>query len=159
MRLSIHAVGRMKSGPARELLDIYASRSARAGKQLGIRDLDIREYAESRSGRAIERKDAEATSILQATQGTLLVALDENGDDLSSSQFAAMIRSALEEGRSEMAFTIGGADGHGADLLSRAERKIRFGKLTWPHQLVRIMLAEQLYRAITILSGHPYHRE
>ena len=88
-----------------------------------------------------------------------LVAFDENGEDVSSSEFAAILRGALDSGMPELAFAIGGPDGHGQDLLERADRTLRLGRLTWPHQLVRVMAAEQIYRAITILSGHPYRRE
>ena len=159
MRLSIHAVGRMKSGPARELLGIYTERCAKAGRPLGIRDLDVREYAESRASSPISRKQDEAEMLLAGCVGVRLLAFDENGDDISSTQFAALIRNALEGGQAELAFAIGGPDGHGDTILQAADRRVRMGRMTWPHQLARIMAAEQIYRAMTILSGHPYHRE
>lgn len=159
MRLSIHTVGRMKSGPARELLDLYSDRCAKAGRQLGIRDFSVREYTESRAVSVAERKRSEAQAMLTGRGDAQLVAFDENGEDVSSSDFAAILRGALDSGMPELAFAIGGPDGHGQDLLEGAGRTLRLGRLTWPHQLVRVMAAEQIYRAITILSGHPYHRE
>jgi 23S rRNA (pseudouridine1915-N3)-methyltransferase len=159
MRLSIHAVGRMKSGPARDLLGIYAGRCTKAGRALGIRDFVVREHAESRSASSTARKQDEAEMLLASCADARLVAFDENGEDISSPQFATLIRSALEDGQTELVFAIGGPDGHGDAILQGADRRIRMGRMTWPHQLARVLAAEQIYRAMTILSGHPYHRE
>ena len=158
MRLSIHAVGRLKTGPARQLFDQYVERSRSAGRQLGIRKLELREYAEARAGDAAERRRQEAGQICAATQGHCLIVLDENGRDIGSAEFAELLRGLIDGGEAEIAFAIGGADGHGPQVLEAASHKLRFGKMTWPHQLVRIMLAEQIYRACMILTGHPYHR-
>lgn len=158
MRLSIHAVGRLKSGPARQLFDHYLERSRAAGRPLGVTKLDLREYAEDKSSNASQRKKHEATQIIEATKGQCLIALDENGKDIGSAEFAELLRTLIERGEGEIAIAIGGPDGHGEAVSGSASHSIRFGRMTWPHQLVRIMLAEQIYRACTILSGHPYHR-
>lgn len=160
MRVIIHAVGRMKSGPETELLARYLDRAAKAGRQLGISELRQRELAESRRAQATSRRDEEALALASAAApGARILLLDEKGDDLDSLAFSALLQTSLDNGVGELAFLIGGPDGHGSAARQAAVQAIRFGSTTWPHQLVRIMLAEQIYRAITILSGHPYHRE
>jgi 23S rRNA (pseudouridine1915-N3)-methyltransferase len=159
MRIAIHAVGRLKTGPERELADRYLERSDKSGRAIGINAVTVREIAESRAREAASRKDEEAAALLQdLAPGSLLIALDERGDLPTSERFAAMLGEARDRGTPEAVLLIGGPDGHGAALLSRAGHRISFGRLTWPHQIVRILAAEQVYRAITILSGHPYHR-
>ena len=99
------------------------------------------------------------TSLLaDLPPGALLIALDERGDSPTSERFAEMLGEARDRGTPNTVLMIGGPDGHGQELLSRAGHRISFGRLTWPHQIVRILAAEQVYRAVTILSGHPYHR-
>jgi 23S rRNA (pseudouridine1915-N3)-methyltransferase len=160
MKLTVIAVGRMKSGPETDLFARYQARAAKSGRQLGISAVTHREIPESRNPDARRRRDDEAAAILAAlSPGAAVIALDEKGDDIDSTAFAALIRKHLDGGTGELAFLIGGPDGHGAAAISAARQVIRFGKLTWPHQIVRILLAEQVYRAMTILSGHPYHRE
>ncbi len=159
MQIAILAVGRMKSGPESELLERYVKRANGAGRALGISRIAIRETPESRSADTSARKQDEAAALLAAlSPGALLVALDEHGEDATSQDFAALVRKALDEGVGELAFAIGGPDGHGEAIARAARRSLRFGRLTWPHQIVRVLLAEQIYRSITILSGHPYHR-
>jgi 23S rRNA (pseudouridine1915-N3)-methyltransferase len=159
MRLTIAAIGRLKAGPERDLADRYADRVTKAGKALGL-TLVVREFAESRAATADLRKEQEAGLILGAVpSGAALVALDEKGKSLDSRSFAALIENRRDGGTADLVFAIGGADGLGEAVLGKAAARIAFGALTWPHQLVRIMLAEQLYRAVTILSGHPYHRD
>lgn len=159
MRLSILAIGKMKKGPESELLDRYLDRGRKAGGQFGINGPDIREWAESRAATAELRKQEEADQIIASLKpGGLLVALDENGKDFTSVQLAEKIRQSLDNSVPEIAFCIGGPDGHGETLLERADLTLRMGRMTWPHQLARVMLAEQVYRAMTIMAGHPYHR-
>lgn len=159
MLLSIHAIGRLKAGPERELYDRYAARLKNAGRNIGVSGLSLHEHNESRLAKSAARRDQEAGTLIAGIRdGVTLIALDENGRDMSSNELAQFIRKVLHEGTQQTAFAIGGPDGHGAAILEKADLKLRFGSLTWPHQMVRIMLAEQLYRTVTILSGHPYHR-
>lgn len=160
MRLRICAIGRMKSGPESELLDRYLARARATGKSVGIGEIAVREFAESRAPGADQRRADEAGQLLSALPGDAwLVALDEHGKDESSAALAALFEARLADATPEIAFAIGGPDGHGEAIAQRANRVLRFGRATWPHRLVRVMLAEQIYRAATILSGHPYHRE
>ena len=159
MRLRIVAVGRLKAGPERDLAERYLDRAAKSGRALGITRLDLRELVESRAARADDRRDEEARAILaEAGADAALVVLDETGRSLGSADFARFVAERRDRGTADMVFAIGGPDGHGAAVRERADLAIAFGAMTWPHQLVRIMLAEQIYRAVTILSGHPYHR-
>ncbi|MEM7289275.1 MAG: 23S rRNA (pseudouridine(1915)-N(3))-methyltransferase RlmH [Pseudomonadota bacterium] len=160
MRLQILAVGKMKAGPDNELYARYADRIKKSGKVLGLNGPDLVEISESRKSNAQLRKAEEASSLGDRIfSGATIVLLDERGGDLSSGQFAEFLSSQQDKGSPALAFVIGGPDGHGQEIANRANKKIRLGAMTWPHQLARVMLAEQLYRAITILSGHPYHRE
>ena len=160
MRVAIHAVGRMKNGPERDLVARYADRFAKAGPAVGLEWGGITEAAESRAQTAEQRKRDEGRTLAEALQaGASLVLLDETGKAPTSRQFADMLARQRDSGTRQMVLAIGGADGHDPDLKSRATHVIAFGPTTWPHQIVRIMLAEQLYRAVTILSGHPYHRD
>jgi 23S rRNA (pseudouridine1915-N3)-methyltransferase len=159
MRIAIHAVGRLKAGPERELADRYQDRAEKAGRAIGFTAVAVREVAESRARDVPTRKDEEAAALLaQIVPGALLIALDERGDLPTSDRFAQMLAEARDRGTPEAVILIGGPDGHGASVLSRAGHRVSFGRLTWPHQIVRILAAEQIYRAVTILSGHPYHR-
>ncbi len=158
MRITVAAIGRLKAGPERELFDRYLGRAHDAGKRLAL-TFDERELAESRAGDAATRKDQEAAALSAALPaGTVIAVLDEKGTALDSRAFAGRIGAWRDAGREHIAFVLGGADGLGSAILGRAELRLAFGKLTWPHQFARVMLAEQLYRAVTILSGHPYHR-
>lgn len=160
MQLEIYAVGRMKAGPERELYDRYADRIVKAGRQMHLAGPYLTELAESRARETNQRKNEEAAEILSRLDpGTKLVSLDEHGKDVSSQAFAEIIQAEQIEGVPTLAFAIGGPDGHGEEIKQRAYRSLRFGSLTWPHQMARVMLVEQIYRSITILSGHPYHRE
>lgn len=159
MRLSILTIGKMKSGPEADLLARYIDRSQKAGRQLGFSGPQILEWNESKSSSSQLRKDDEAKAMLNALKpGATLICLDERGKDISSDDLSKLMRNALDSSIPEIAFAIGGPDGHSAQLRDKAKHTIRLGKMTWPHQLARVMLAEQIYRAITILSGHPYHR-
>lgn len=159
MQIDIVAVGRMKAGPELELLERYSDRFSRAGKSLHFAGPRVLEIAESRSGDAAIRKREEAAAILaKLGNGFHLVMMDERGSDVSSEELARWLEAEQANGVAGITFALGGPDGHGEDVKQAAKRSIRFGSQTWPHQLARIMLAEQLYRAMTILSGHPYHR-
>ena len=159
MRLTLAAIGRLKAGPDRELFDRYWGRLDAAGRKVGVTGVKLVELAESRAAVVAERKADEAARLLKAAgQGALIVALDEGGKSLSSVAFAQFIGRHRDDGCAEMALMIGGPDGHGADVLARAQLVLGLGAMTLPHGLARIVIAEQLYRAMTILSGHPYHR-
>jgi 23S rRNA (pseudouridine1915-N3)-methyltransferase len=159
MRIAIAAVGRMKQGPERELVSRYLDRARGSGKPLALTGFDVLEFTESRAGSSDARKDEEARLLLGSVPDGVRVVLDEHGKSINSQALATQIGRWRDDGRPAVSFIIGGADGHGRELLASADLTLSFSPLTWPHQLVRIMLAEQLYRATTILSGHPYHRE
>lgn len=159
MRLTIVAVGRLKRGPERQLAERYRERAAKAGKALGFRGLELVELDESRNRDAERRVLEESIAIANLVpESSALVLLDERGDSLGSKEFAATLGRWRDDGQADCAFVIGGPDGLAPTLHDKAALRLAFGALTWPHQLVRIMLLEQVYRAITILAGHPYHR-
>jgi 23S rRNA (pseudouridine1915-N3)-methyltransferase len=159
MKISVHAVGRMKSGPEKELADRFFDRFAKTGPSIGLEFSGVAEIAESRAQTASERKREEALKLqAQLAAGQALILLDERGKNISSEDFAHKIGSLRDGGQRGLVIAIGGPDGHEAGLREQAALVLSFGALTWPHQMVRIMLGEQLYRAATILSGHPYHR-
>lgn len=159
MRLGIVAIGRMKAGPERELVARYLTRAKATGKQLGLSGFDVIELPESRASSANARKDEEAKAIQAAVPaGALLIVLDEHGKALTSLKFTQRLADWRDGGKQDVFFIIGGADGLAHKLRDSSDLSLALSPLTWPHQLVRIMLAEQIYRACTILSGHPYHR-
>jgi 23S rRNA (pseudouridine1915-N3)-methyltransferase len=160
MKLLVAAVGRLKSGPERDLAARYRERAAALGRKLGLRPIEIIEIAESRSRRGEDRIREEAAELAAAIpENAAIVALDARGKALSSTDLAERLERWRDRGTPAVIFLIGGADGLAERLRGRAELALGFGAATWPHQLVRIMLLEQVYRAMTILSGHPYHRE
>ncbi|WP_119167152.1 23S rRNA (pseudouridine(1915)-N(3))-methyltransferase RlmH [Algihabitans albus] len=155
MRSVLAAVGRLKPGPMRDLYADYAGRLGRG--PLG--PLELREVEARRPLPSSERMLREAELLRAALpEGAVRVALDERGRSLDSDAFAQHLGGWIEDGRRVVGFWIGGADGLHADLRAEADLLLSFGSMTWPHLLVRILLAEQLYRAGTILTGHPYHR-
>jgi 23S rRNA (pseudouridine1915-N3)-methyltransferase len=159
MKLGIIAVGRLKTGPEREIAERYADRFSASGKMLGLTGPAMIELAESPARSAAERKSQEAQAILASVDvDAFIVALDERGKTLSSEAFATKMGQWRDAGRKSLIFVIGGADGLGESVRTRAQETISFGQMTMPHQLVRVILLEQIYRAATILSGHPYHR-
>jgi 23S rRNA (pseudouridine1915-N3)-methyltransferase len=159
MRILIAAVGRLKQGPERELAAMYHKRAAAIGRGSGIREIEIVEVRESRAQDAERRRVEESIAIasLIPDRATVVV-LGEKGENLDSGALAALLREWRAEERPAACFAIGGADGLASSLRQRAKLELAFGGATWPHQLVRVMLLEQLYRAGTILAGHPYHR-
>ena len=158
MRVTIAAVGRMKAGPERELVARYLDRAAGGGKPLALTGFDVIELTESRASSSASRKADEAKALRTALPAGIVVALDERGKAISSEAFANQLLAWRDSGRPAACFTIGGADGLDPAFVQSADLVLSFSPMVWPHQLVRIMLAEQLYRATTILSGHPYHR-
>jgi 23S rRNA (pseudouridine1915-N3)-methyltransferase len=158
MRILIAAVGRLKDAE-RELYERYAQRFDAAGRSLALGPITLAEIGEGRAATSDLRKADEAQRLLKAADAAeITAALDEGGRALSSADFAKWIGAERDKGTKTLAFLIGGPDGHGADALKAARLKLSLGALTLPHGLARIVLAEQLYRAATILSGHPYHR-
>ena len=160
MQLIVFAVGRMKKGPERELTGRYVDRLEKVGPTVGLSWGGVTEIAESRATTARQRKSEEAGPglALAEERGTALIALDETGKSLTSTDFATRLSDMRDQGARRLVLAIGGPDGHAPELLARADLSVSLGRMTWPHQIVRILLAEQLYRAVTILAGHPYHR-
>ena len=159
MRIVIAAVGRLKQGPERELAERYRKRAADAGRSVGLAAFDVIEIRESRADNAGRRMLEESIAIANVIPDrAVTVILDERGESVSSASFAGHLQAWRAQDRTAAVFMIGGADGLAPSLRERANLAIAFGTATWPHQLMRIMLLEQLYRAVTILSGHPYHR-
>lgn len=159
MRLSIIAIGRLKDGPERELYLRYSKRVDETGRSVALGPLALSEFPEARQAGAKQRQADEAARLTAAAgEADLVVALDEAGKTMTSEAFARWLGARRDEGRRSVAFLIGGADGHGTAALERAALKLSLGPMTLPHGLARIVLAEQIYRAATILAGHPYHR-
>lgn len=155
MRLHVCAVGRLRTGPERMLTDDYMQRFNRSARPLGLGPLTEHEVEDRKGGGMSAEADLLAR-VLPA--GAVIVALDERGQTLSSPELAQRLADWRDAGRQDLAFVIGGADGLAPALRDRADLALSFGRLVWPHMLVRVMLAEQIYRAATILSGSPYHR-
>jgi 23S rRNA (pseudouridine1915-N3)-methyltransferase len=159
VHIGIIAVGRMKSGPERDLVKRYLDRAEATGRRLSLAGFNVKELPESRAGSAKARKVDEAKAILGALpDGAAMIVLDEHGASKTSTDFARIIEQRRDDGLTSVYFVIGGADGLDHGLMKSATLSLGFSALTWPHQLVRVLLAEQLYRTTTILSGHPYHR-
>ncbi len=156
MRVHLCAVGRLRAGPEKALIDDYLLRFDRTGRALGLGPVTVHEVEDRKGGGMA----AEAELLARAVpQGAVLVALDERGTQATSPEFAADLAAWRDGGRQDLALVIGGADGLAPDLRDRADRLLSLGRMVWPHMLARVMLAEQLYRAATILAGGPYHRQ
>lgn len=155
MRVHICAVGRLRSGPERDLLDDYLSRFDKTGRGLGLGPVKVHEVEDRKGG----GMTAEAKLLEGALpKGAVICTMDERGKVMSSPEFSQNLARRRDSGVSDLAFIIGGADGIDPSLRAQADFSISFGQMVWPHMLVRVMLAEQLYRAASILSGSPYHR-
>lgn len=154
MKLAIAAIGKPGRGPEASLAADYAARTSAAGRALGLGPLDLIDLEPRKSG-----KSPEAELLLGAAEGAHLIACDERGRTYSSRAFADHIATLRDRGERRLVFAIGGADGLDARVLAQAGSTLAFGPQTWPHALARAMLAEQLYRAVTILAGSPYHRD
>lgn len=155
MRVHICAVGRLRAGPEKDLIDDYLTRFDRTGRALGLGPIQILEVEDKKNG----GMPAEAALLRRAIpDGAVICVLDERGKVEQSPDFASRLGGWRDQGRGDVAFVIGGADGIAKDLRQDADHALSFGKMVWPHMLVRVMLAEQLYRAASILAGGPYHR-
>ncbi len=155
MRVTVCAVGRLRAGPERALCDDYLMRFDRTGRALGLGPATMVEVEDKKGG----GMPAEAALLSRAIpDGAILCTLDERGEVVTSPTFTNWLAIWRDQGR-DVAFVIGGADGIDPTLRARADRSLSFGKMVWPHMLVRVMLTEQLYRAASILAGAPYHRE
>ncbi|MBJ7485522.1 23S rRNA (pseudouridine(1915)-N(3))-methyltransferase RlmH [Brevundimonas sp.] len=154
MKLSILAIGKPGRGPEATLAADYAQRASLSGRALGLGPLDLIDLDPRKPGKA-----PEAELILAAADGAHLIACDERGKAYSSRAFADHIALLRDRGERRLVFAIGGADGLDTSVLAAAGSTLAFGPQTWPHALARAMLAEQVYRAVTILAGSPYHRD
>ena len=148
MRLSVIAVGRMRDDPSAAVFERYRKR-LRA--PLALTEVEVP------AGPARARREGERL-LAAVPAGAAVAVLDEGGEMLSSEGFARRLAGWRDGGRRDCAFLIGGADGHGDNVMSKADFRLSLGAMTWPHLLVRAMLAEQFYRAEAILADHPYHR-
>ena len=149
----------MKAGPEKLLADHYFDRLAKAGPAVGLEFDGLTETPEGRARSAVERKREEAARLSPLAAESVLILLDERGKNLSSRDFSNKISHWRDTSERRLVVAIGGPDGHPEELRAQANLCLSFGAQTWPHQIVRIMLAEQLYRVATILAGHPYHRD
>lgn len=155
MRVTLCVVGRLRAGPERDLIDDYLTRFDRTGRALGLGPVDVREVEDRKGGGMA----AEAVLLEKALpSGAAVIALDERGKVKTSPDFSQDLAKWRDDGRSDLTFVIGGADGIDPGLRAKCDASLSFGKMVWPHMLVRVMLAEQLYRAASILAGAPYHR-
>lgn len=155
MKVQICAVGRLRAGPEKILIDDYLARFDRTGRGLSLGPVSVVEVDDRKGG----GMSSEAGLLRRAIpQGAIICALDERGTVETSPKFARRIEGWRDAGRSDLAFVIGGADGIDPALRAQADHLLSFGSMVWPHMMVRVMLAEQLYRAASILSGGPYHR-
>ena len=156
MRILIAAVGRLRDGPEAALAADYVQRAAAHGRALGFKSVDLTEV----EGKPPGDMRAEAAALFRATpDDARKVLLDERGGEWASRQLAEKLARWRDDGVGSATFWIGGADGAAQSLKDQADEKLAFGRQTWPHKLVRVMLAEQIYRAITILAKTPYHRD
>jgi 23S rRNA (pseudouridine1915-N3)-methyltransferase len=158
MKIQILAIGKMKRGPESELLARYQDRAIKSGKSLGLRGVNILQFSEGRQEDKASRIKAEAAELLTASTGSRRIALDETGKAWSTRDLANYLQQGLHDA-TDVSFLIGGADGLDDRVRSQADVVIALGRMTWPHQIARLLLCEQIYRVMTMLSGHPYHRE
>jgi len=159
MRISVLAMGRLKAGPERTLAEDYLTRLKGAGPKAGVSRIAVADFAESRGQTADRRQVEEARLLWDAVPPkAYTIVLDERGKPLASEAFAQLLRRHIDTGTQDLAFLIGGPDGHAPETRERAGLLLSFGPMTWPHRLVRVMLIEQIYRAVTIIVNHPYHR-
>jgi 23S rRNA (pseudouridine1915-N3)-methyltransferase len=160
MDVTIAAVGRLKAGPERDLCARYLERAGKTGRVSGFHRFSVTEVPESKAARAVDRMADEAQRLGERIDPQCrLICLDERGKAWSSERFAGWLRNQADSGvANTINVVIGGADGLDTELVSAANAVLSLGRMTWPHQIVRILIAEQLYRAMTILARHPYHR-
>ena len=159
MRLQVLAIGRLKAGFEKTLNQDYQTRLEGLGRKAGITRLKVADFAESKGQTASQRQDEEAKTLTAALNPkAFTLVLDERGKSMTSEAFSKLLQRHLDQGTQDLAFLIGGPDGHSAATRKNAGQLLSLGEMTWPHRLVRIMLLEQIYRAVTIMVNHPYHR-
>ena len=159
MRLLVLGIGRLKAGPEKTLSQDYQTRLEGLGRKAGITKLTVTDFAESQSQTASQRQDEETKLLISAlTPKAFTLVLDERGKSMTSEAFSKLLQRHLDQGTQDLAFLIGGPDGHSAATRKNAGQLISLSEMTWPHRLLRIMLLEQIYRAVTIMVNHPYHR-
>ncbi|MFT4716024.1 MAG: 23S rRNA (pseudouridine1915-N3)-methyltransferase [Paracoccaceae bacterium] len=155
MRVHICAVGRLRAGPESDLIADYLDRFTKSGRANGFGAINLTEVEDKKGG----GMQAEGALLERAIpNGAVVCTLDERGKLMSSPDFANLLAGWRDQGRQDVAFVIGGADGIAPDLRAKADASVSFGKMVWPHMLARVMLSEQLYRSVSILAGAPYHR-
>lgn len=154
MKLTILAVGRLARSPEVDLVKTYVERATAAGRALGLGPVDVIEVESRKPGKA-----AEADVLRPHLAGSHVIVCDERGTAYPSRAFAAELGRLRDQGVRRLVLVIGGADGLDPDLFAGADGRLAFGPQTWPHALARVMLAEQIYRSVTILAGGPYHRD
>ncbi len=153
------AIGKLKSGPEKELAQDYHTRITQIARKAGLSSIAVTEQPESTRTAAAQRMTEEAATLRkQIPADAVVIVLDERGKSISSEEFARLLDKHLERGTNDLAILIGGPDGHDPALRKAAATTIALGAMTWPHRLVRIMILEQIYRALTIMLRHPYHR-
>lgn len=159
MRLQVLGIGKLKAGPEKTLSLDYQTRLEGLGRKAGITKLTVNDFAESQ-GQTASQRQAEEAKLLAAALApkAFTLVLDERGKSTTSAAFSHVLQRHLDQGTQDLAFLIGGPDGHSADTRKSAGQLISLSEMTWPHRLVRIMLLEQIYRAVTIMVNHPYHR-
>ena len=159
MRLVIGSVGRLKAGPERDLFDRYIGRARALGRGLGFTGPELLECDESKARTPAERKREEAAALAgKSVRGGRLIVFDESGRSFTSQDFVDRLVRTRDDGLTALTLMVGGPDGISPDLRAGADEVLAFGAATLPHQLVRVLIAEQTYRAMTIISHHPYHR-
>ena len=155
----VAAVGRLKQTAEKNQQERYLERIQKAGPAQGVTAIKISEITESKQATSEKRKQDEAQSLIkQLPKQNYLIALDENGTQFESKKFANLLKTQIESGSPNISFCLGGPDGHGKELLKQANMQLSLSKMTLPHGLARVIVLEQIYRAITIWSHHPYHR-
>ncbi len=159
MKFRVAAIGKLKAGPERILAEDYAGRIAAMGKKAAVSEIKISDWTESQKPDAAQRMSEEEAQLWSSVpQGAYVIALDERGKAHTSEAFAAHIQTLRDRSISNIVFLLGGPDGHSPTTRTRANELLALGPMTWPHRLARIMLLEQIYRSVTILLNHPYHR-
>ena len=152
-------MGRLKPGPEKLLAEDYRERASGLGRKAGLSKIAVMEFAESQASSAAARMGEEAKLIAGAlAPRAFTIVLDERGKPMASENFAGLLRKHLDGGTQDLSFLIGGPDGLAPETRDNAGLLLSFGPMTWPHRFVRVMLFEQIYRAVTILLNHPYHR-
>ena len=155
MKIHLCVVGKLRNGPEKDLVDDYLNRFEKIGRSYGLGPVSVVEVEDKKNGGM-----SNEAILLQRIipKGAVIIALDERGDVVSSPNFSEKLITYVNNNVSDLAIIIGGADGIDSKLREKADFKVSFGKMVWPHALVRVMIAEQLYRAASILAGSPYHR-